>query len=35
VFAFGQALERAVEEVRNNVPQRIAARMAELQIPVT
>jgi phosphate acyltransferase len=30
VFAFGQALERAVEEVRNNVPQRIAARMAEM-----
>ena len=30
VFAFGQALERAVEEVRNNVPQRIAARMAQL-----
>jgi glycerol-3-phosphate acyltransferase PlsX len=35
VFAFGQALERAVEEVRNNVPQRIAARMTELPIPVT
>jgi glycerol-3-phosphate acyltransferase PlsX len=35
VFAFGQALRRAVEEVRNNVPQRIAARMDELQIPVT
>src|SRR5512145_1336623 len=31
LFAFGQALERAVEEVRNNVLQRIAARMAELQ----
>jgi phosphate acyltransferase len=31
VFAFGQALERAVEEVRNNVPHRIEARMAELQ----
>jgi glycerol-3-phosphate acyltransferase PlsX len=30
VFAFGQALERAVEEVRNDVPQRIAARMAQL-----
>jgi glycerol-3-phosphate acyltransferase PlsX len=30
-FAFGQALERAVEEVRNNVPQRIEARMAQLQ----
>ena len=30
VFAFGQALETAVEEVRNNVPQRIEARMAQL-----
>ena len=30
-FAFGQALERAVEEVRNNVPQRIAERMSQLQ----
>ena len=30
VFAFGQALETAVQEVRNNVPQRIEARMAEL-----
>ncbi len=30
VFAFGQALERAVDEVRNSVPQRIAARMAQL-----
>jgi phosphate acyltransferase len=30
VYAFGQALSRAVEEVRNNVPQRIADRMAEL-----
>jgi len=29
-FAFGQALERAVEEVRNEVPQRIEARMAQL-----
>lgn len=29
-FAFGQALARAVDEVRNNVPQRIAQRMAEL-----
>jgi phosphate acyltransferase len=28
VYAFGQALERAVEEVRNQVPQRIATRMA-------
>ena len=34
VFAFGQALETAVQEVRNNVPQRIAARMAEL-VPQT
>jgi phosphate acyltransferase len=31
IFSFGQALERAVDEVRNNVLQRIAARMAELQ----
>jgi glycerol-3-phosphate acyltransferase PlsX len=31
VYAFGQALERAVEEVRNDVPQRIAQRMALLQ----
>jgi phosphate acyltransferase len=30
-FAFGQALERAVEEVRNNVPARIESRMAQLQ----
>jgi glycerol-3-phosphate acyltransferase PlsX len=28
VFAFGQALERALDEVRNEVPQRIARRMA-------
>jgi phosphate acyltransferase len=28
VFAFGQALERALDEVRNDVPQRIAQRMA-------
>jgi glycerol-3-phosphate acyltransferase PlsX len=28
--AFGHALERAVDEVRNEVPQRIAKRMAEL-----
>ncbi len=28
VFAFAQALERALEEVRNDVPQRIARRMA-------
>src|SRR5438105_7796322 len=31
--AFGYALERALDEVRNNVPQRIAARMAELVAP--
>jgi phosphate acyltransferase len=30
-YAFGQALERAVEEVRNDVPQRIERRMAQLQ----
>jgi glycerol-3-phosphate acyltransferase PlsX len=30
-FAFGQALERAVDEVRNEVPQRIAQRMLQLQ----
>jgi glycerol-3-phosphate acyltransferase PlsX len=30
-FAFGQALRRAVEEVRNNVPRRIAERMAQVQ----
>jgi glycerol-3-phosphate acyltransferase PlsX len=29
-FAFGSALGRAVEEVRNNVPQRIEAQMAQL-----
>jgi glycerol-3-phosphate acyltransferase PlsX len=28
VFAFGQALERALDEVRNDVPRRIAERMA-------
>jgi glycerol-3-phosphate acyltransferase PlsX len=28
--AFGYALGRAVDEVRNDVPQRIARRMAEL-----
>jgi phosphate acyltransferase len=32
VFAFGQALQRAVEEVRNSVPQRIAARMGQMQV---
>jgi glycerol-3-phosphate acyltransferase PlsX len=31
VFAFGQALERAVDEVRNDVPQRIAQRMLQMQ----
>ncbi|HET9474167.1 MAG TPA: phosphate acyltransferase, partial [Steroidobacteraceae bacterium] len=31
VFAFSQALARAVDEVRNSVPQRIAERMALLQ----
>jgi glycerol-3-phosphate acyltransferase PlsX len=29
-FAFEQALQRAVEEVRNGVPQRISQRMALL-----
>jgi len=32
-FAFEQALARAVDEVRNNVPQRIAQRMAQLKPP--
>ncbi|HKU45263.1 MAG TPA: phosphate acyltransferase PlsX [Burkholderiales bacterium] len=31
VYAFRQALQAAVEEVRNEVPQRIAQRMAPLQ----
>jgi len=31
--AFGYALERALDEVRNNVPQRIAERMAQLIVP--
>jgi glycerol-3-phosphate acyltransferase PlsX len=31
VYAFGQALERAVDEVRNKVPQRIAAQMAHVE----
>jgi phosphate acyltransferase len=31
VFAFSQALARAVDEVRNSVPQRIAERMVQLQ----
>ena len=29
IFAFEQAISRAVEEVRNSVPQRIAQRMAQ------
>jgi glycerol-3-phosphate acyltransferase PlsX len=32
VFAFAQALERALEEVRNDVPQRIAQRMAGVRV---
>jgi glycerol-3-phosphate acyltransferase PlsX len=32
VYAFGQALERAVEEVRNEVPQRIERRMAQMPV---
>jgi glycerol-3-phosphate acyltransferase PlsX len=30
VYAFRRALQRAVEEVENNVPQRIAAKIIEL-----
>jgi glycerol-3-phosphate acyltransferase PlsX len=30
-FAFGKALERAVEEVRNDVIDRITQRMAQVQ----
>jgi len=30
LYAFGQALERAVDEVRNSVPQRIASQMAQV-----
>ncbi len=30
-YAFGQALERAVEEVRNDVLQRITRRMGQAQ----
>jgi glycerol-3-phosphate acyltransferase PlsX len=33
VFSFGQALGRAVDEVRNSVPQRIATRMSQLHPP--
>jgi glycerol-3-phosphate acyltransferase PlsX len=29
-YAFGQALQRAVEEVRDGVPQRIERRMAQM-----
>ena len=32
VFAFGQALERALDEVRNEVPQRIAQRMTKVGV---
>ncbi len=32
-YAFGHALQRAVEEVRNNVPERIAHKMAQLHPP--
>jgi glycerol-3-phosphate acyltransferase PlsX len=31
--AFGYALERAVDEVRNEVPQRIAQRMTQITVP--
>ena len=34
-FAFQQAIARAVEEVRNNVPKRIAQRMAQLHPSTT
>jgi glycerol-3-phosphate acyltransferase PlsX len=30
-YAFGQALQRALEEVENNVPERIAARMDQMR----
>lgn len=33
VFAFGQALERALAEVRHEVPRRIAQQMAQLGAP--
>ena len=33
-YAFGQALERAMEEVRDGVPQRIEQRMAQMPQPV-
>jgi glycerol-3-phosphate acyltransferase PlsX len=31
--AFGYALERAVEEVRNDVPQRIASQLGQIAVP--
>ena len=31
--AFGHALERAVDEVRNEVPQRIARQMESIAVP--
>jgi phosphate acyltransferase len=34
VYAFGQALERAVDEVRNNVPQRIAAQVMQVEATI-
>ena len=34
VYAFGQALERAVDEVRNSVPQRIAQQMMHVESTV-
>jgi len=34
VYAFGQALERAVDEVRNSVPQRIAAQVAQVEATI-
>ena len=34
LIAFGQALGRAVDEVRNSVPQRIAAQMAHVEATV-
>ena len=35
VYAFGQALQRALEEVENNVPQRIGDKMAQMPAAVT
>jgi glycerol-3-phosphate acyltransferase PlsX len=34
VYAFGQALQRALEEVENNVPQRIADKMVQMPAAV-